>query len=56
MKDEQLQISKLARTAEEALKKAVRRTIEEHRQTGDSVVIWRNGKVVRVSADTLLKK
>ena len=55
MTDKKLHIPKLARMAEEALKEAVRRTIEDHKRTGDPVVIWRNGKVVRVSAATLLK-
>ncbi len=50
------QVSKLVSMAEEALQKAVREVIEDHKRTGDPVVIWRNGRVVRVSADELLKK
>ena len=39
--------------AEEALKKAVAETIEDHRRTGDPIVIWRDGKVVKISADRI---
>lgn len=42
--------------AEAALKKAVRKAIEDHARTNDPVVIYRNGKVVEVSARSLLKK
>lgn len=49
------QVSKLASMAEEALQKAVREAIEDHGRTGDPVVIWRRGRVVRVSAKELLK-
>lgn len=56
MKEPKQPISKLAQMAEEALKKAVRQAIEEHRRADHPVVIWRNGKVARVSADTLLGK
>ena len=46
----------LAYLAEKALKEAVKRTILDHQKTGDPLVIWRNGKVLHVSADSLLKK
>ena len=55
MKNEKLKIPKLARMAEEALKKAVRQTLEDHKRTGDPVVIGQNGKVARFSAASLLK-
>lgn len=42
--------------AERALKEAVREVIEEHRRTGRPVVIWRNGKVVKVPATKLLHR
>ena len=42
--------------AEQALKKAVAETIQDHARTGDPVVIWRNGKVVWVPAAQLLPK
>lgn len=39
--------------AEEALKKAVARVVEEHRKSGEPHAVWRDGKVVRLSADQL---
>lgn len=42
--------------AEQALKKAFHGVVEEHKQSGRPVVIWRNGKVVRVPASQLLRK
>ena len=39
--------------AEKALKHAVRYLIKARRMTNDSLVIWKNGKVVRVSARKL---
>ncbi len=39
--------------AEEAMKRAVEKTIEEHRRTGDPIVIWRDGKVVKIPADQM---
>jgi len=36
--------------AEEAMKKAVDRAIADHKRTGDPIVIWRNGKVVKIPA------
>ena len=42
--------------AEKALKEAVREVIEDHRRTGRPLVIWRNGKVAKVSANNLSHK
>lgn len=39
--------------AEEALRKAVARVVEEHRKSGEPLAVWRDGKVVRVPADQL---
>jgi hypothetical protein len=39
--------------AEEALKKAVAETIADHKRTGDPIVIWRDGKVVKIPADQI---
>jgi len=36
--------------AEKALRIAVANVIEEHRQSGDPIVVWKNGKVVRIPA------
>lgn len=41
------------RKAERALEIAVARTIEEHRQSGDPIVVWKNGRVVRIPASKL---
>ena len=43
----------LAYKAEEALRKAVAEAIAEHRRNGVPIAIWRNGKVVRISADQI---
>ena len=48
--------AKLQAGAEKALKEAVRGVIEDHKQTGRPVVIWRNGKVAKVPASQLLRK
>lgn len=39
--------------AEKALKIAVARTIEDHRATGDPIVVWKNGKVVKIPASRI---
>lgn len=39
--------------AEEALKKAVAETIADHKRTGDPIVIWRDGRVVKIPADQI---
>jgi len=39
--------------AEEAMRKAVARTIADHKRTGDPIVIWRDGKVVKIPADQI---
>jgi hypothetical protein len=39
--------------AEEAIKKAVARVVEEHRKTGEPLAVRLDGKVVRVPADQL---
>lgn len=43
----------LAYQAEEALRKAVAEAIAEHRRHGVPIAVWRNGKVVRISADQI---
>ena len=39
--------------AEEALRKAVADAIADHKRSGDSIVIWRDGKVVKIPADQI---
>jgi len=57
MKDEKLDKNlsdkAMAFRAEDALKKAVALTIADHKRTGDPIVIWRDGKVVKVPADQI---
>jgi len=43
-----------ARKAYAALRLAVRGVIADHRKTGHPLVIWRNGKVVRVPVDRVV--
>jgi len=43
----------LAYQSEEALREAVAEAIAEHRRNGVPIAIWRNGKVVRISADQI---
>ena len=49
-------VDPIVRKAGQALKKSVAEAIRDHARTGDPVVIWRNGKVVWVSARQLLRK
>lgn len=39
-----------------ALKEAVREVVEEHRRSGRPLSVWRNGKVVKISASQALRK
>lgn len=39
-----------------ALKQAVREVIENHRKSGRPLVVWRNGKVAKIPASTILRK
>ncbi len=55
MATKNISVSKLHSGAEKALKEAVREVIEDHKRTGRPVVIWRNGKVVRIPANQLLR-
>ncbi|MBW1835309.1 MAG: hypothetical protein JRI62_11535 [Deltaproteobacteria bacterium] len=51
--DKNLSDKAMAFLAEEALKKSVARTIADHKRTGDPIVIWRDGKVIKVPADQI---
>lgn len=42
--------------AEKALQLAVAKTIEEHRQSGDPIVVWENGRVVKIPADRIPRR
>ena len=39
----------LTQKAEKALKEAVRKVVEDHKRTGDPLLIWQNGKVAKIS-------
>ena len=41
--------------AEKAIKEAVREVIEDHKRSGRPLVIWRNNRVIKISACKLLK-
>jgi hypothetical protein len=41
---------KFAKLARRALRLAVRGVIAEHRKTGDPLIVWRRGRVLRVAA------
>jgi hypothetical protein len=43
----------LALTAEKAFKRAVTKVIENHKQTGVPLAIWKDGKVVKVHTGQL---
>ena len=48
-----MSIALLQAKAEKALKKAVRKVVEEHKRAGSPLFIWREGKVVKVPASAL---
>jgi len=56
MRAKKVSISALSSKAEKALKSAVRQVVEEHKRTGQPVVVWRAGKVVRIPADRLSRQ
>ena len=39
--------------AEAALKKAVRQVVERHKKTGRPLVVWQNGKTVRINPNSV---
>ncbi len=51
--DSNLSDKSMAFRAEEALKKAVAKVIADHKRTGDPIVIWRDGKVVKIPAEQI---
>jgi hypothetical protein len=42
--------------AEKALKEAVIRVIRDHKKTGDPVIVWRGGRVVKANPKKLLAR
>ena len=43
----------LSKKAEQAMKKAVRGVIIDRKMRGDPLIVWKNGKVVKVPAQRL---
>ncbi|MFZ2356450.1 MAG: hypothetical protein WAW67_01320 [Candidatus Omnitrophota bacterium] len=39
--------------AEAAMKEAVRQVVESHKKTGRTLAIWENGKVIRISPNSV---
>ena len=56
MRAKKVSVSALSSKAEKALKSAVRQVVKEHKRTGQPIVVWRSGKVVRISANRLLSR
>lgn len=54
MATKKISISALSLKAQKALRQAVRRLVQEHRRLGQPVVVWREGKVVRIPANRLV--
>ena len=46
----------IAEKAERALRIAVANTIEDHRRSGDPIIVWRNGKVVKIPASRIPRR
>lgn len=42
--------------AGKALRIAVAKTIEEHRLSGDPIVVWKNGRVVKIPASRIARR
>jgi Lhr-like helicase len=53
MKKKNLKDIPIGIRAEEALKKAVANAIADHKHSDNSIVIWRDGKVVKIPADQI---
>lgn len=49
-------ISSVVQKAGKALRIAVAKTIEEHRRSGDPIVIWKDGRVVKIPASRIPRK
>jgi len=47
------QIFREGTAIEEALERAYRRAVKQHRQNGVAMVFWENGKIIEVPADQL---
>ncbi len=52
-KSKKVSVIPLKIRAEEALKEAVAEAIADHKRNGDPIVVWQDGKVVKVAADQI---
>lgn len=39
--------------AKAALKEAIRQLIKQHKKTGRPLIVWRNGRVARISPESI---
>ena len=46
-------LSKLHEKAEQAMRAAVKKVVEEHKKSGAPLAVWQNGKVVNISAKSV---
>ena len=46
----------MVRKVGKALRIAVANTIEEHRRSGDPIVVWKNGRVVKIPANKIPRR
>lgn len=49
-------IPTVVQKAGKALRIAVAKTIEEHRLSGDPIVVWKNGRVVKIPASRIPRR
>ena len=49
-------LSSIVSKAEAALKSAVHKVVKDHERTGEPLIVWKNGKVAKVSARQVLGK
>ena len=56
MENRYISDSRLHIGANKAIKEAILGVIEDHKHTGRPMVIWRNGKIVKVAASHLLRR
>ena len=49
-------VSSFALKVEKAMRVAVARTIEDHRRTGDPIVVWKKGRVVKIPANRIPRR
>jgi hypothetical protein len=53
MKSRKTHILSLSQKAEKALKEAIRNLVKDHKRTGYPLLVWQNGKVAKISPNSL---